>query len=464
VSIVKAFFQRYLSAPVLETPQAEFRPAGDANPGEIIRLRLRRPIVAGSVVVLVLVFGLLIWASVFSIAGAVVAPGTVKVEDNVKQIKYREGGVIRDIFVREGQRVRQGQVMLRFDRVQSQAGVEVYQASYDSSLAQMARFRAEAANAQDVNFPAELLGRQNDPRVATMLVSERGLFTARMLLYRSQASVLSGQAQQLGSQIDGLRAQLTANASQLDLINDELEGVKALNRQGYAPRTRLLQLQRSVVDLQGQRGSLMADVARAKQAVGSVNLQIAQLDDKRQTDAAQGVREAQDRLTEVMPKLRAMQDSLAQTEVRAPVDGYVFNLTQYTRGGVAQPGEALMEIVPTGMPLLITAQVKPVDIAQLHVGMPARVTLTAYNPRTTPQIDGKVVLVSADATTDQATRESYYVVQVKVDPAELAKAGPGVHLTPGMPASVAIVTGQRTIMHYLLGPMTEAMHTALRER
>ena len=461
---MKAFIRRHLGAPALEAPRVEFNPAGNAHPGEIIRLRLRRPIVAGSMVVLVLVFGLLLWASIFSIAGAVVAPGTVRVEDNIKQLKNREGGVVRDILVRESQHVSRGQVLLRFDKVQAQAGVDIMQADYDSALAQIARFQAEAANANDIRFPAELVARQSDPRVAALLTSQQGLFASRMALYRSQASVLTGQAQQLGSQIAGLRAQLAANDAQSKLIDDELDSVRDLNRLGYAPKSRLLELQRSVASLKGARGSLMSDIARANQAIGGVRLQVAQLDDKRETDAAQGLRDAQDRLTDTLPKLRAMQESLAQTEVRAPVDGYVFNLTQFTQGGVAQPGEALMDIVPTGMPLLITVQVRPTDIADVHVGMSARVTLTAFNPRTTPQIDGHVSLVSADAQTDQQTHQSYYVVQVKVDPGELAKAGPKVHLTPGMPAQVAIVTGKRTIMQYLLGPMTEAMHTAMRER
>jgi HlyD family secretion protein/epimerase transport system membrane fusion protein len=461
---VKAFIRRHLGAPQLEAPSAEFRPAGDSHPGEIIQLRLRRPIVAGSIVVLVLVFGLLIWASVFSIAGAVIAPGTVKVEDNIKQLKHREGGIVRAILVREGQRVHAGQVLLRLDRVQAQASVDIYQADYDSALAQIARFQAEAANASEIRFPQELLARQDDPRIAALLTSQRGLFQSRMTLYRSQSMVLSGQAEQLGTQIQGLRAQMTALDAQSELINDELSGVRDLNKQGYAPRTRLLELERSMVSLKGQRGSLVSDIARANQAIGSVRLQIAQLDDKRETDATQGLRDTEDKLTDTVPRLRAMQDSLFQADVRAPVDGYVFNLTQFTVGGVAAPGEALLDIVPVNMPLLITVQVKPSDIAEVHVGMPARVTLTAFNPRTTPQVDGHVVLVSADASSDQQSHQSFYVVQVKVDPGELAKAGKGIHLTPGMPATVAIVTGKRTIMQYLLGPMTEAMHTALRER
>jgi HlyD family type I secretion membrane fusion protein len=452
------------SADAATADAASFRPTGDADPNRIIRLRLRRPVVAGSIIVLVLVVGLLVWATFFSIAGAVVAPGTVRVENNVKQVKYRDGGIVRAIAVREGDHVVRGQVLMRFDRVTSQATVDIYQSEYYSTLAQIARLQAEAQNAADLHLPPELAAKQGDSAVAALIAGQRALFAARMTLYRSQAEVLRAQAGQISTQIAGLRAQQSSIDSQSGLIDDELGGVRDLNKLGYAPRSRLLALERSAVSLKGERGSTQSDIARAAQGIGNVRLQIAQLDDKRETDAADGLRDAQDKLADVVPKLRAAQQSLEQTLVRAPVDGTVFNLTQFTEGGVSQPGETLMQIVPSSQPLEITAMVRPTDIAELRVGMPAQVTLTAYNPRTTPQIDGRVTLVSADATTDPESKASFYIVRVKVDPRELARAGPDVKLTPGMPATVAIVTGSRTVMDYLLGPMTEAMRTAMREK
>ena len=443
---------------------AVFDPSGTAQNDEAIRLRLRRPIVAGIAITLVLVFGLLIWASFASVAGAVVASGTVSVEDNVKQLRYREGGIVRQIAVHEGDLVHRGQVLLRFDKVTNQATVDIYQNVYDSSQAEIARLQAEAANASDVAFPASLLGRSGDPQVAALITGQRSLFQTRTMLYRSQAEVLGGQIQQLQTQIGGMRAQLTALDAQSGLINDELKGVSDLNKLGYAPRSRLLALQRSAAQLKGQRGAILSDMGRVTQQIGSIRLQIAQLEDKRQTDAAEGLATSQQKLTDAIPKLRAAQESLSGTEVVAPVDGYVFNLTQSTEGGVAQPGEMLMQIVPVNQPLQITAMVKPTDIAEVRVGMPARVTLTAFNPRTTPEIEGTVSLVSADAAIDPATHASFYVVRVKVAPKDLARAGKDVHLSPGMPASVSIITSSRTIMGYILAPITDAMRSALRER
>ena len=441
----------------------------DRGESEIIRLRLRRPIVAGSIVALVLVFGLLLWAFVSPISGAVVAPAEVRVEGNSKVLKHREGGIIRHIYVREGQFVRRGQMLLQLDPVQMQSSVDVWQAQYNTALADIARLQAQQAGSAEIHFPPELLARQADPQVAALLAGERALHTSTMMLYASQASVLRSQASQLQTQIQGMRAQMTSVDMQSGSIADELGGVRELNRLGYAPKTRVSSLERGAAQLKGQKGSILSDIARAQQSIGSVQIQIAQLEEKRQGEAAGGIRQAQDKLAEAEPKLRATSESLFQTVVRAPVDGYVLNLTQFTEGGVAGPGERLLEIVPKGTELVLNARVRPNDIASVRVGMPARVTFTAFNPRTTPQIDGRVVLVSADATTEDPgstpipgqIREPFYMVQVKVDPSHL---GEGEHLTPGMQASVSIVTGSRTIMDYLLGPMTEAMRTALKER
>ena len=444
----------------------------DRGESEIIRLRLRRPIMAGSIVVFVLVFGLLLWAFLSSIKSAVIAPAQVQVEGNTKVIKHRDGGIIRHIYVREGQFVRAGQVLLQLDPIQAQAGVDVWQAQYETALADIARLQAQQTGSLEIRFPQELLNRQADPQVAALLAGERALHISTMMLYSSQASSLKSQAQQLGTQIQGLRAQMASVDMQSGSIADELSGVRELNRLGYAPRTRVSALDRSAAQLKGQKGATLADIARAQQAIGGVQIQLAQLEAKRQGDAATGIRQAQDKLAEAEPKLRATAQSLFQTSVRAPVDGYVFNLTQFTEGGVAGPGERLVDIVPSGSPLVLNAKVKPNDIAEVHVGMPARVTLSAFNPRTTPPIDGIVTVVAADATTEDPTasgmagqaREPYYAVQIKVDPAQIARIGHGVRMTPGMQASVSIITGSRTIMDYLLGPMTDAMHTALREK
>jgi HlyD family secretion protein len=436
----------------------------DAYHSEALSLRMRRPIVAGSIVMLVFVLGLFVWAAVSPIYGAVMAPGTVKVEGYSKEIRHLDPGIIRQILVHEGQHVVKGQLLVRFDDVSAVAAVQIYQAAADAAHAQIARLQAEAANRDTIEFPADLLARRGDPTVAALLESQRNLLLSTNLLYHGQADSLRNQAMQLGNQISGVQAQVASTDGQSGLIQEELRGVQALNKEGYAPRTRLLALERSAVALKGQRGSQVADIARARQSFGQIRIQLAQLEDRRMTEAADGIRTAQQQLTELEPKLHAGQESLNQITMRSPVDGYVFGLTQRTEGSVASMGELLMSIVPSDSPLAIILRVKPMDVTQVKVGMPARVMLSAYNPRTTPQVQGKVELVSADATDDPQAKESFYQVRVTVSPAELAKAGPGVKLSPGMPAMVSIVTGKRTILDYLLSPLTESMHSSLRER
>lgn len=443
---------------------AETMAHGAMSDEEALERNLRRPMMIGGLLVLVLAIGLLLWAAIFSISGAVLAPGVVKVENNSKNLSRLESGIVRQILVREGQKVRKGQLLIRFDDTQTKASVDIFQGVVDSSMAQIARFNAEATNAPDISFPPDLIRRSSDPQVAALLASQRALFQNRMMLYRSQAMVLNSQAQQLGSQISGLQIQAQSVDDQAKLVREELDGVRELSRQGYAPNSRLLALERSAVQVKGQRGAMLADMSRARQAVGEIRLQIAQLEDRHQTEVSDGIRAAQERLSDAAPKLRAVLEAQQQTEIRAPVTGYVFNLTQFTEGGVAGAGQTLMQIVPTDTQLVIAAEVAPRDISDVRLGMPARVTLMGYNPRKVSPVEGKVTLVSADARTVEKSGASYFLVEVTVPAAELAKAGPGVHLAPGMQASVAIVTGERTILDYLLEPFTDSMRTALKER
>ena len=434
-------------------------PAEDAD----LKRRLRRPIVRGTIVVGLMFLCLLLWAFL-SISGAVLASGVVRVENNSKDIKRLESGIVRQILVREGQRVSRGQVLIRFDDTQSKAVADVYQNNVDSARANIARFQAEATNASDVVFPPELTRRAADPRVGMLLSAQRSLFQTRMLLYSSQAQVLRSQAAQLATQISGMSLQAQAINDQAALVQQELRGVRELSRQGYAPESRLLALERNAVSVKGQRGSMTADIARARQSIGEIQLQIAQLENKHQTEVADGIRMAQDQLAESEPKLRATTAQLDQSEIRSPVNGYVFNLSQFTEGGVAAQGQMLMQIVPANAKMIVSAEVSPKDIANVAVGMIARVSLTAYSTSTHPPIEGRVTLVSADARVNEKTGTTHFLVEVTIPPAALAASGADVKLTPGMQANVSIVTGERSILAYLVQPFTNAMRDSLRER
>lgn len=459
---LRRMLTRIESVPEEQDAPATFTPTASSE-AELER-SLRRPMKMGGIVILGLIFFLLIWAAIFRISGAVLATGVVRVENNSKNLSRLETGVVRQILVREGQKVAKGQLLLRFDDTQPGATVDIYQSVVDSSNAQIARFQAEAAGASTVTYPAELQRRAGDPRVAALLQGQTALFETRMTLYRSQALVLSSQAQQLQSQVGGLNIQAQAIDDQGKLIREELDGVRELARQGYAPNSRLLALERNTVQVRGQKGSIMSDIARVRQSIGEIRLQIAQLEDRHQTEVADGIRTAQEKLADAVPKLRTAMMLRQQAEMRAPVAGYVFNLTQFTEGGVAPAGQTLMQIVPSNAELVIAAEVAPRDISDVRKGMPARVTLLGFNPRLVSPVDGKVTLVSPDAKTNEKTGISYFMTEITVPAGNLAKAGPNVHLAPGMPTSVAIVTGKRSILDYLLEPFTDSMRTALRER
>jgi HlyD family type I secretion membrane fusion protein len=437
---------------------------GDETPNDPrLDRRMKRPMMMGAAVIGTLVVGLGVWASFTPLASGIAAPAEVRVEANRKTLRHRSGGTVRQIMVREGQAVRAGQPMLIFDDVEPRAAVEVLQNQADNYMAQTARLVAEATNRPTLTFAPELMSRMGDPKVSTIVRDQQFLFTTRLQLFQSQSSVLQQRLDQIANQIVGNRAQIDSVNEQIRLTEEELAGYKKLNEQGYAPRTLILRYERSLADLKGRRGSLMADVAKLGQQIGETRSQLIALRDQRQSQAAAELRDAQAKLADTLPRLAAARQTLAETVVRAPVDGMVFNLTQFTVGGVAGAGELLMDIVPSGTPLIVSAMIKPEDIDDVRAGMPAKVRLSGVNQRWVEPLDATVQVVSADRITNEKTGIAYFRVDLRVDPKELANLKRGLQITPGMPAQAQIVTGERTVMSYLISPITDTLQDAFRE-
>ena len=412
--------------------------------------RIKRPIIVGSAVVGVFVVGLTLFAAVAKIDSAVVAPGTVRVEDNRKTIRHREGGTVKAILVKEGQRVKQNQVLLTFDEVQPKSTTDVLQNQYDALLSQSARFQAEATGQQAVTFAPELTTRAaTDPRVAGMIRDQEFLFSTRQAFFETQ--------------IGGVQAQVDAVKESDDLTREELAGYQTLYEKGYAPKTLILRYKRTLADLAGRRGQLVAEITRLREQIGETRLQITTLREQRISQAAEGLRQMQTGLAEVTPKLTAARQMLKSATVRSPSDGYVLDLTQFTVGGIVGPGERLMSVVPADAPLIVTARIRPQDIDSVHDGMTARVRLSAFNARTAPPVNAEVLTVSADQLVDEKTGVGYFRADLKIPPAELAKLPKGSKLTPGMPAEAMIVTGRRSILSYIVSPLTDTIRDALRE-
>jgi HlyD family type I secretion membrane fusion protein len=433
-----------------------------------LQRRMRRPMVVGGLVILVFVVGLGTWASLSHIANGVTAQAEVRVESNRKALRARrEGGTVKQILVQEGQHVRAGQPLLTFNDVEARAAYDVLQNQYDSLEAQAARDTAEATGRPSLEFPADFTGRMADQRVAGIARDQQFLFTTRTQLYQSQMSVLQQRIDQLKNQIEGDQAQVASVDEQSKLTQDELNGYMELYDKGFAPKPVVLARQRAMADLVGRKGSLIADIARIKQQMGETTMQMATTRDTRTSTAANDLRDTQSKIADTLPRLAAAKEALDGTVVKSPVDGYVFNLTQFTIGGVVGPDEPLMDVVPSNEPIIVTAMIPPQNIQKIHEGMPAQVRFTGLNYRWNSPLKGTVVLVGKDKVVNDKTNPpmSYYRADVRVDPQELTKLRRKTQITPGMPASVMIVSGgEKSVMGNLISPITDTAREALHDQ
>jgi HlyD family type I secretion membrane fusion protein len=425
--------------------------------------RVRRPIRIGAAVIGVAVLGVGLWASVTPISSGVQAPGELRVEANRKTLRHREGGTVREIPVKEGALVKPGQVLLRFDDVQARAAVDINQNGVDVAMANAARYEAEATQKGTITFPPEITSRLGDPKVEAMIRDQEFLFNSRRQLFESQNAVLAQRLDQQASAIQGLEAQVASINEQMRLTQEQLDGYQTLYEKGYASRNLILRYQASLADLGGRKGQLMAEIAKTREQQGETRMQLTSLRNQRQSEAADGMREMQARLSDSFPKLTAAKQTLQGTVIRSPVEGYVFNLSQFTVGGVATPGEPLMDVVPDDSKLVVTTQVRPQDVDQVKVGMSANVRLSGLNQRWTSPVPAKVTTVSADRILNDKTGQSFFRVDLRIDPKDLRHLPKGLKLTPGMPADGIIVTGKRTVMSFLVSPLTDTIHDAFRE-
>lgn len=425
--------------------------------------RLRRPMLLGGAVIAIFVVGLGLWASLDQLASGVTAPAEVRVDSQRKTLRTKDTGVVKQILVKEGQLVKAGQPLLLFNDVEPRASVDVLQNQYDTLMATNARFAAEATNRSSFDIPPELAARMGEPGVATIVRDQQFLFTTRLQLFQNQASVLSQRVDQQQTQVVGQQAQLDSVIEQQRLTEEELAGYRKLNEQGFAPKTLILRYERSLAELAGRRGQLNSEIARLKQQMGETRMQLASLQSERSSQAAEGLRDSQTKLADVIPRLTAARQNLDATIVRSPVDGYVFNLTQFTIGGVVGAGEVMMDVVPQATPLTVTAMIKPEDVDEVRVGMDAKVKLTGLNQRFSDSLDAKVSVVSADRITNEKTGVAFYRVDLRIAPSELSKLKKGLQLTPGMPAQALIKTGDRSVMSFLISPITDTLEDAFRE-
>ena len=434
-------------------------------------MRLAR---AGLAVILFGVVGLGGWAAFAPLSGAVMAPGFVKGDLTRKVGQHQEGGIVREILVRDGDRVRQGQTLVAIEDVRVDAALDLLRTQLDAERAKAARLHAERIFGPKVGFPADLVARAREPNLAEILERETTLFRARRESLDSQIAVLRKQIRETDEEAKSLGEQIAAEERALKLQNEELAANEQLLSQGYVQKTRVLALQRAVAEYEARHGEHRAELSKARQRASELDLRILTLRNNYVHAAADELKETTGRTFDLEERLRPTRDAAARQRITAPIDGEVVGLKVFTPGAVIGPRELLMEIVPNEKRLLIEARIRPEDITNVRPGSEADVRLTAYKSRNTPLVFGSVVYVSGDRMTDaQAGTPSgvasgiapgmpYYVVHIDVPEKSLAEAG-NLRMQAGMPAEVFIRTDSRTAFDYLLAPVTAYFRRAMRD-
>jgi HlyD family secretion protein len=431
------------------------------------RRAIRKLSLMGFAVAALLLCGVGGWAATSQLAGAVIAPGTIVVESNIKKVQHPTGGVVGEIFVKEGGAVEEGQVVLRLDDTVTRSTLGVVRSQLDELMAREARLLAERDESELIAFPAPLANRRDESSVTTALAGEEKLFESRKSARTGQRAQLRERIAQLNEEIRGLSAQQAAKGSETDLISKELVGVAELYKKNLVSISRYTQLQRDETRLQGERGQLIADISRARVKISETELQIIQVDQDFRTEVLKDLRDAQGKIAELKERLTAAEDQLKRVELRAPQSGFVHELSVHTVGGVVGNGETILQIVPRADELVVEAKVAPHDIDQVAPGANVIVRIMAGNQRTTPDITGVLTRVSADLTREQQSAsqpaQAYYTVRIGL-PADQVARLKDIRLVPGMPAEAFIQTYERTPLQYLLKPLGEQIARAFRER
>jgi HlyD family secretion protein len=433
------------------------------KPTRDVRASIRRHIIIGGAVVAFLALGVGGWASTAEISGALIAQGSLVVDSNVKKVQHPTGGVVGEVRAHDGDRVKAGDILVRLDETVTRANLAIITKGLNELYARKARLGAERDGADMVAAPKELADKTNDPDVQEALSSERKLFELRRKTRLGQKNQLQQRIKQLQEQITGLTAQQDAKTKEMTIIAQELQGVRDLWSRNLVQISRLTALEREEARLEGEHGQLIASAAEAKGKIVETELQILQVDQEFASDVGKELRETDSKIGEYVERKVTAEDQLRRTDLRAPQDGIVFQSTANTVGGVITAGDPVMLVVPEADNLLVEAKVEPKDIDQIQFGQPVVLRFSAFNMRTTPEVNGTVVRVGADTSTDQRTGQSYYLVRISMTVEELAKLG-DVKLTPGMPVEAFIQTGERTMLSYLVKPLHDQLKRAFREK
>ncbi len=417
-------------------------------------------VVFGVVLAIALLGGVGGWAFTAKLSGAVIATGSVQVDQNLKQVQHLDGGIVSEILVREGDVVEAGQVLFRLDDAQSRTELSILTAQINEAEARRARLVADRDGHSEIIFPARLLA--EDPTLAEIVAGETRLHAGNLANRSNQRQQLELGILQIGDEVVALKAQRAALVDELALVEESFQRIKELHDDGLVETVRIDEAKRELVQLRGRLGELDANVARSKSRVSEVQMRVLAIDEVARTEAQRELVIIESRLQELSDRIAAVEDRLLRTEIRAPIKGRINELSVFTEGGVITPAEVLATIVPDGAELRIEVQLPITSIDQVYLGQPARVRFSAFNHRTTAELVAEVSYISAATTVGGPDAQPFYIGNVKLLPDEMAKLA-GLELMPGMPVEVYLTTQEQTALAYFARPLMDQYERALRE-
>jgi membrane fusion protein, type I secretion system len=424
---------------------------------------LRNHLIGGAAITFVLTAGIGGWAATTELSGAVTASGSVVVDTSVKKVQHLTGGIVGALLVREGDHVRAGDTLVRLDETALRAGLAIYTKGLDEMRARKARLSSERDRVERLVVPPDLLDAVLSPEFSSALDSESKLFELRRTAREGQKSQLRQRITQLDDEVRGYAAVQRAKAEEIELIQRELTGVRSLWEKNLIQINRLTILEREAARLKGELAQSMASTAQVRGKISEIELQIIQVDQDLSSEVAKELREIDGKIGEFIERKITAEDQLKRVDIRAPQDGIVHQLSVHTIGGVVSPADPVMLIVPEADQLTVEAKISPADIDQLHIGQQASLRFSAFNQRTTPEVQGRISRISADVTPDQRTGQSYYTARVSISPEELTRLGTA-KLLPGMPAEVFAKTYDRSVLSFFIKPLSDQVARAFRER
>jgi membrane fusion protein, epimerase transport system len=421
-----------------------------------------KPIRNIGLIILVITFGLLgTWGFFAPLDSSALAPGQVTVKSHSKTVQHLDGGIVSQLFVKDGNIVKEGDILIKLDGTEVKAQLEILRGQSITLSAQLARLIAERDGLDAIKFPQNMQD-LSDESIVKARQTENQIFKARKNSHDGEISVLKQRMSQLASKIKGLEGQRSSKQQLMASYTEEVNDLRELLAQGYADKQRLREIERSHASVTGETSSLTSEIASSEIQIGETKLQILQIQKQFQEEVASKLSEIQAELFDVTQRLRATFDKVIRTDIKAPASGRVLGLSVHNVGGVITPGKPILDIVPQQEELIINAQVSPQDIDRVSKGLVAEVRFSAFNQAKIPKVMGKVINLSADRLVEERSGLPYYQAQVELLPESYAKLK-GFDLLPGMPAEVFIKTGERTVFEYLMQPVSNAFARAFIE-